>query len=149
MLKICLINQLPQTTLSLKPPLLDNNRHGWEEPGRVTHSLIHWSIQEKKQVPFTLTLANGKLATLTLGYLIRVRLREEIPKSLGSFLLTHILQKFSCHFAKGAEYTGMVPALILTVGHSYDYVGSETRDLVSVTQCSQCKVGINTNTHLW
>lgn len=98
--------------------------------------------------------SHWKLATFILGYLIKVRLHEEIPKSLGSLLLTHILLNISCHFAKETEHTGMMPDLILTAGNSYDCLGSETSDLVTVTQGPQCKVRINNSnstqyTGLW
>lgn len=59
---------------------------------------------EKKREPFGSTPATEKLATLTLGYLIKVRLQEVTPKSLDQYgvscLDTHILPRGTCHFAK-------------------------------------------------
>lgn len=100
----------------------------------------HTGPHEKKREPFGSTPATGKPATLTLGYLIKVRLHEVIPKSPGQSGVscpdTYILLRVTCHYAKGSEHRGIVPDLILTVWRStYDCLGSETSDLVSETQC--------------
>lgn len=48
-----------------------------------------------------------------LSLLIKVRLHEKIPKSVGQSGVapsdTYILRRVSCHFAEGTEHTGMIP----------------------------------------
>lgn len=109
-------------------------------------------MHEKKREPPGPMTAIGKLATLSHSYLIKVSSMRKFLRvwaNQGSPPDTYSLLRVTCHFAKGTEQTGMMPSRILTVGHScYDCLGSETSDLVSVTQCSQCKVGITNNTYL-